>query len=123
MVNHPNRSTALFQVSLTNPDDQATIRGLSYTSGRFGFTIRADTMGEAIALTVTRAKTDEFYGYDWSAKINKLSRHRQTTMSSMDGENESIVGLYDQAKSEWLDLYGETAESVPPLHGGGVRLW
>lgn len=115
----------MYQISLTNPDDQSQCAGLSYTSGRYGFTVRADDMAGAIGLTVNRARDDDFYGYDWSAKINLVGQHGQINnpLAWLSKDAESIVGLFDEPKPEWLALYGETADRHPTLPGGGVRLW
>lgn len=66
-----------YVVYLTNPDDQSNALIFSFSSGRYGYTVRAETMSEAIAAVIERAKVEGYYGHDWSARIVPLRDNGQ----------------------------------------------
>ena len=86
-----------YVIYLTNPDDQAEAIGVSYTSGRYGFTVRAESMTRAIEAVIARSQRDGFYGRDWSAKIIQLDeRGRVPPLSWM---SETIIQLRDAGET------------------------
>lgn len=113
-----------YLVNLTNHDDCMMAGPISFGTGRYGFTVRAETIQDAIDAVIARARSDGFYGHDWEADIKPLDARGQVDRASIPpfSTSSATLGLYDTARPEWLESYGLT--SVPPASSfGGVRLW
>ncbi len=85
---------ATYAVDLTNHDDH--IAALSYTSGRYGFTVVARSMDEAATKVADRAMRDGFYDCGWSAQITRLRHAGASVMASwnpLDPQSQLIVAL------------------------------
>lgn len=103
-----------YVIYLTNPEDQASAAGLSYSSGRYGFGLRAESLDAAIDGAIARCRADGIYGLDWSARIVRLT---DLGLPSTAYADEAVVCMLDEmTPSPW---YPE----AKPLAGGGVRLW
>jgi hypothetical protein len=75
-----------YTVYLTNPDDQQDAGPSSFTSGRYGFSVRAIGIEHAVDLVVERAKADGFYETDWSAKIVPMTSGHDVGLRLRDGK-------------------------------------
>jgi hypothetical protein len=82
---------AKFVIDLTNPDDQPRA-SLSYSSGRHGHTVEAASLEAAIEATVSRSKSDGYFGFDWSAQITALD---QRGRRCLDMQGNAVVRLRD----------------------------